>query len=170
MSKTEKDRLAVEGDPAMQGLDRLVGTWRVAGEAEGEVSYEWLEGRHFLLQRVDLVQFGQRTTGIEIIGRERPFGAEEPGEDVRSRYYDNLGNTFDYVYDLEGEQLTIWGGERGSPAFYQGLSARTATRWPAPRCTRAAAATRPRPRGSDRRRRGTVLGGRQGAPRAHASE
>jgi len=24
------------------------------------------------------------------------------------------------VYELEGETLTIWGGEKGSPAHYQG--------------------------------------------------
>jgi hypothetical protein len=41
-------------------------------------------------------------------------------EDIKSRYYDNQGNTFDYVYELEGDTLTIWGGERGSPAFYEG--------------------------------------------------
>jgi hypothetical protein len=31
-----------------------------------------------------------------------------------------LGNTLDYVYELEGDTLTIWGGEKGSPAYYQG--------------------------------------------------
>jgi hypothetical protein len=24
------------------------------------------------------------------------------------------------VYELEGDTLTIWGGEKGSPAYYQG--------------------------------------------------
>jgi hypothetical protein len=49
-----------------------------------------------------------------------PFGADEPSEDIKSRYHDNQGNTFDYVYELEGDTLTIWGGQRGSPAYYRG--------------------------------------------------
>lgn len=120
MAQARERRPHAEGDPVMRGLDRLAGTWAVSGGAEGQVTYEWLEGRFFLIQRVDLEQFGQRSRGIEIIGRERPFGATEPGQDIRSRYYDNHGNTFDYVYDLDGDVLTIWGGERGSPAFYRG--------------------------------------------------
>ena len=120
MARAAERQPGAEGDPIAQRLDRLVGTWRVSGEAEGQVTYEWLEGRFFLIQRVDLEQFGQPSRGIEIIGRDRPFGATEPGADIRSRYYDNHGNTFDYVYELEGDTLTIWGGERGSPAFYRG--------------------------------------------------
>jgi hypothetical protein len=107
-------------DPALKRLGRLVGRWGVSGEARGEVTYEWMEGGFFLVQRVDLQQFGQSSKGIEIIGRERPFGADKSSEDIRSRYYDDQGNTFDYVYELEDDTLTIWGGERGSPAFYKG--------------------------------------------------
>jgi hypothetical protein len=116
----ESTERTVTPDPALKSLDRLVGTWRISGEAQGEVTYEWMEGGFFLIQRVDLEQFGQRNRGIEIIGRERPFGAEQPSEDIKSRYYDNQGNTFDYVYELEADTLTIWGGEKGSPAYYKG--------------------------------------------------
>jgi hypothetical protein len=31
-----------------------------------------------------------------------------------------MGDTLDYVYELAGNTLTIWAGEKGSPAFYQG--------------------------------------------------
>ena len=34
--------------------------------------------------------------------------------------YDAEGNTLDYVYEIEGDTLTIWGGEKGSPAFFRG--------------------------------------------------
>jgi len=61
----------------------------------------------------------RRSRASRIIGHERPFGAE-PGEDIKSRFYDNTGNTLDYVYELEGDTLTIWGGEKGSPAYYRG--------------------------------------------------
>jgi hypothetical protein len=108
-----------EPNPDLKGLDRLVGTWEVSGGAQGKATYEWMEGGFFLVQRVDLEQYGQSVKGIEIIGHERPFGAE-PSQDIKSRFYDNTGNTLDYVYELEGDTLTIWGGERGSPAFFKG--------------------------------------------------
>jgi hypothetical protein len=106
-------------EPDLESLDRLVGTWEVSGGAQGRAAYDWMEGGFFLIQRVDLEQYGQKIKGIESIGHERPFGAE-PSEDVKSRFYDNMGNTLDYVYELEGDTLTIWGGEKGSPAYYRG--------------------------------------------------
>ncbi|MFD0900389.1 hypothetical protein [Actinomadura sediminis] len=105
--------------PELKALDRLVGTWRVTGGAEGTVRYEWMPGRFFLVQHVELTQFGEPVTGMEVIGNLRPFG-EPAGTDVVSRYYDSVGNTFDYVYELEGDRLTIWAGAKGSPAYFQG--------------------------------------------------
>jgi hypothetical protein len=106
-------------NPDLKKLDRLVGTWGVSGGAQGQVTYQWMEGSFFLIQHVDLEQYGQKSKGIEIIGHERPFGAE-PCADITSRFYDSLGNTLDYVYELEGDTLTIWGGQKGSPAYYKG--------------------------------------------------
>jgi hypothetical protein len=105
--------------PELKALDRLVGTWQVTGGAEGTVRYEWMPGRFFLVQHVELTQFGEPVTGMEIIGNLRPFG-EPTGADVVSRYYDSAGNTFDYVYELEGDTLTIWAGAKGGPAYYKG--------------------------------------------------
>ena len=106
-------------NPDLRSLERLVGTWTVAGGAHGQVTYQWMAGGFFLLQHVELEQDGQQTKGIEIIGHQRPFGAE-PSQDITSRFYDSLGNTLDYVYELEGDTLTIWGGQKGSPAYYTG--------------------------------------------------
>lgn len=108
------------GDPEMAALERLVGTWKVTGGAEGTVTYRWLTGGHFLIQDVELEQYGERIEGVEMIGRERPYGAEEPSADIKSRFYGNKGDTLDYVYELEGEVLTIWSGKKGSPAYYRG--------------------------------------------------
>ncbi|MFJ6262905.1 hypothetical protein [Rhodococcus erythropolis] len=104
---------------AVMALDRLVGEWTVSGGAEGVIRYEWMAGRFFLLQHVELEQFGQAITGIEVIGQLRPFG-EPAGTDVVSRFYDSMGNTLDYVYELEGDKLTIWAGAQGSPAYFTG--------------------------------------------------
>jgi hypothetical protein len=110
--------------PDLEGLgSRLVGTWELSGDVRGRVTYEWMERGFFLIQGVDLGhQDGQRITGIEVIGRSRPSRAE-PSEEVKSRFYSNTGDTLDYVYDLEGDILTIWAGERNSPAYYRGTFA-----------------------------------------------
>jgi hypothetical protein len=110
---------AAKPNPDMEGLNKLVGTWNVTGGAQGQVTYEWMEGGFFLLQHVDLEQDGQRLKGIEVIGHEQTFGAP-PSQDIKSRKYDSIGNTLDYVYEVVGDTLTIWGGERGSPAYYKG--------------------------------------------------
>ena len=104
---------------ALGRLDRLVGTWNVTGGTKGLITYAWMKGGFFLLQHIDMVSDGRPITGMEVIGHLQPFGAE-PSADIHSRYYGSQGETFDYVYEIEGDTLTIWGGERGSPAYYQG--------------------------------------------------
>jgi hypothetical protein len=106
-------------NPDLKNLDRLVGTWKVSGGAQGQITYEWMEGGFFLIQHIDMESDGRKIKGIEIIGHVRLFGAE-PSQDIKSRYYGSTGETFDYVYELEGDTLTIWGGEKGSPAYYKG--------------------------------------------------
>ncbi|MFG1815282.1 hypothetical protein ACGFIF_16055 [Kribbella sp. NPDC049174] len=103
----------------LKRLDRLVGTWEVSGGAIGTTTYEWMDGGHFLIQRGLLEQHGHQVRFTEMIGHEHKFG-EEPGTDIQSRVYDAEGNTLDYVYELEGDVLTIWGGFKGSPAYFRG--------------------------------------------------
>jgi hypothetical protein len=96
-------------------MERLIGTWNVTGEAEGTVTYEWTEGG-FFLQHVNLGGTG----GLEVIGHLHEYG-KDPSPDIRSRYYGfSEGETLDYTYEISGVTLTIWMGERGSPAFYEG--------------------------------------------------
>lgn len=113
----EQQTRPVAGPSAdLRTLDRLIGTWTVSGEAQGTVTYEWAEGGFFLFQHVDLG--GSR--GLEVIGHERRYG-QEPSVDIRSRYYGfGEGETLDYTYEIKGDTLTIWMGERDSPAYYEG--------------------------------------------------
>ena len=107
-------------NPDLNSLDKLVGTWKVSGpDIKGKVTFEWMEGSFFLIQHFDFIQGGHKVKGMEVIGHLQPFG-EEPSKDIRSRIYDTMGNTFDYTYEVNDETLTIWGGEKGSPAYYEG--------------------------------------------------
>jgi hypothetical protein len=120
MSDGQQSTNAPQPSAVMKRLDVLVGTWTISGDAEGQVTYEWLDGGFFLLQRIDINHSGHRVKGLEVIGHERLFGASESSSDIKTRVYDSEGNTLDYVYELEGDTLTIWGGQKGSSAYYKG--------------------------------------------------
>jgi hypothetical protein len=96
-----------------------VGRWSVSGEAEGETTYEWMDGGFFLIQRGRLDHGGSKHAFIEMIGFERGFGATQPAADITSRVYTAEGDTLDYTYEVDDETVTIWGGARGSPAAYR---------------------------------------------------
>src|SRR6478752_6534376 len=49
-------------NPELKRLERLVGTWKVFGpEIDGQVTFEWLDGGFFLVQRFDLDHNGHNT-------------------------------------------------------------------------------------------------------------
>ena len=75
---------AWRADPEVQALDRLTGWWQVSGGATGRVAFERMNGGFFLVQRVDLEQFGQPVTGVEVIGRGRDFGSAPSGTSDRA--------------------------------------------------------------------------------------
>jgi hypothetical protein len=107
----------------MQRLSqKLVGKALLSGGVTGTSHCELMEGGFFLLQHIDITQNGMHIKGIEIIGHLKAFGAE-PTAEIHSRFYDNNGNTLDYTYELseDGQKLTVWGGEKGSPAYYEGI-------------------------------------------------
>lgn len=97
----------------------MIGKWKLSGDTEGIIVYEWMEGGFFLIQHVDFQLFGHRVKAIEILGHLQPFG-KAPSTDIRSRIYDSVGNTFYYVYEITEDTLMIWGGEKGAPAYFKG--------------------------------------------------
>jgi hypothetical protein len=121
MTTTESPMPEARPHPDLDGLHRLVGTWRLSGEAQGTIEYEWAEGGFFLLQHVDIVHDGKRISGIEIIGRQyRLVG--EPSAEIASRFYSYLdGLTLDYTYELWDDTLTIWFGDRESSHYYRAV-------------------------------------------------
>ncbi|MDZ4765978.1 MAG: hypothetical protein SGI73_15640 [Chloroflexota bacterium] len=117
---TQSPMQTAQPSPALESLGVLVGTWTLSGETSGTVRYEWLDGGFFLIQHVDLELHGNKSRGMEIIGHLREFGSNAPSADIKSRFYGSGGETFDYVYELDGDTLMIWGGEKGSPAYFKG--------------------------------------------------
>jgi hypothetical protein len=104
----------------LKGLgDRLVGTWKVSGEIEGETSWEWMDGGFFLIQRGWTRRERVDQTYMQIIGHDRMPGSE-PAEAISGRLYTNHGDTLAYACELEGDTMTIWMDEKGSPAVYTG--------------------------------------------------
>lgn len=105
---------------SLKSLERLVGTWKLTGDATGRTWFEWMKGGRFLLQEVDMRHAGRRIQGLEVIGHLQRIG-EKPTKDIRSRFYSaNDGLTLDYVHELTGDRYTIWFGERGSNSRFVG--------------------------------------------------
>jgi hypothetical protein len=120
---SEDETMTDAGPPASAGLralDRLVGVWQVTGDAQGTSRYEWMEGGHFMVQHFDLVHGGHAIKGMEVIGYLKGLDGQ-PSEEIVTRVYSALdGLTLDYVYELDGDTLTIWGGRKGSESFFTG--------------------------------------------------
>jgi hypothetical protein len=113
--------------PSLRTLDVLVGTWQISGPGhDGTVTYEWMEGDHFLIQHVNLIQDGRATTGVEYIGYDAESGT------LKSHFFGSTGDILEYVYEVTDRELTIWFGQPGSPARYRAPSPRTAPAPPAP--------------------------------------
>jgi hypothetical protein len=105
-------------NPGLKALDKLVGTWTVSGEASGELTYEWLDGRFFLIARGDFEQAGRRTKHMEIIGYDRTLGGET-SDVMTSRLYTDQGDTLSYTHEIDEKGVTSWFGEKGSPSVFK---------------------------------------------------
>jgi hypothetical protein len=122
--------------PGLKVLERLVGTWKVSGEVEGETSYEWMDGGFFLIARGVLDQGGTVTRHMEIIGYDHPPEAGEPARVLTSRLYTSGGNTLSYTHEVDDKTVKSWYGPKGSPAFFEaewspdGDSLTGAWQWP----------------------------------------
>ncbi|GAB3226995.1 hypothetical protein [Spirosoma arcticum] len=94
----DKSEQPVEPNSALRSLDRLVGTWQVSDEAQGQITFRWMEGGYFLIQEVDL---NGGAKGIEFIG----YDAES--KTLKSHYFNNTGNLLEYTYKTEGKAYTV---------------------------------------------------------------
>lgn len=104
----------------LQSLEKLIGSWAITGEAQGHSTYEWAEGGFFIIQHLDFVQADKRMHGMEFIGHEKKLN-QAPSPDIKTSLYNFAdGMIWNYTYELIGNNLTIWAGDRDSPAYFKG--------------------------------------------------
>jgi hypothetical protein len=103
-------------DPALEPFDALIGTWAteathplVDAVVPGTITFEWLEGGHFLVQR-SRNEHELFPDAISIIG------APETGDGLVMEYFDSRGVRRTYGISLEDGVLRIW---RDAPGFDQ---------------------------------------------------
>ncbi|GAB3896095.1 hypothetical protein GCM10029964_076960 [Kibdelosporangium lantanae] len=99
----------------MRTLDRLVGTWTITGDTlTGRTTFEWLPGGFYLVQHFEANHAGRAIDAVEYIG------FDEDTRTLRSHMMDNAGSNFTYTWQLDGDVLAIWFGEKGSDNFFTG--------------------------------------------------
>jgi hypothetical protein len=107
-------------DPALEPFDALIGTWAteathplVDAVVPGSVTFEWLEGGHFLVQRSHN-EHELFPDAISVIG------APEAGGGLVMEYFDSRGVRRTYGISLDDGVLCIW---RDATGFDQRYSA-----------------------------------------------
>ena len=104
----------------LEPFDALIGTWSTQathpqfdGVVPGSVTFEWLEGGHFIVQRShnDHEAFPDAICVI---------GAREDGDGLVMEYFDSRGVRRTYGVALDDGVLRIW---REAPGFDQRFSA-----------------------------------------------
>ena len=107
-------------DPTLQPFDALIGTWATEathpafeGVVQGSMTFEWLAGGHFLVQR----SHNEHDDFPDAIG---VIGAPEDGDGLVLEYFDSRGVRRTYGVSLDDGVLRIW---RDHPGFEQRFSA-----------------------------------------------
>ena len=109
-----------ERDSALEPFDALIGTWAteaihpmVDAVVPGSITFEWLEGGHFLVQR-SRNEHELFPDAISVIG------APESGDGLVMEYFDSRGVRRTYAVSLDDGVLRYW---REAPGFDQRYSA-----------------------------------------------
>jgi hypothetical protein len=109
-----------DGDPALAPFEALIGSWAteathpsVDAVVPGEITFEWLEGGRFIVQR----SRNDHELFPDAIG---VIGAPESGDGLVLEYFDSRGVRRTYGTSLEDGVLRFW---RDHPGFDQRFSA-----------------------------------------------
>ena len=116
----ERLRDMSERDPALAPFDALIGTWdteathpQFDGVVPGRITWEWLEGGHFVVQR-STNEHELFPDAICVIG------APEHGDGLLMEYFDSRGVRRTYGVAIEDGVLRWW---RPHPTFAQRFEA-----------------------------------------------
>ena len=114
MSTANSEMSIQQGPPAPASalalLERLRGTWDLIGRTldstetniSGRTVFEWLPGKFFLQQTIELTFMGMPIKSHELIGYDPATGK------FSSSVYSNMwGQPIPYIWEVEGENLTI---------------------------------------------------------------
>lgn len=109
-----------DADPAMAPFDALIGTWNTQAThpafdrvVPGWSSFEWLEGRHFLVIR----SHNEHELFPDAI---LVVGAPEAGDGLVAEYFDSRGVRRTYAASLDDGTLRFW---RDAAEFAQRFAA-----------------------------------------------
>ena len=109
-----------ERDGALEQFDALIGTWateathpQLDAVARGTTTFEWLEGRRFVIQRIHNEE-EMFPDSISVIG------PPEDGDGLVMEYFDSRGVRRTYAIALEAGVLRMW---RDHPTFAQRFEA-----------------------------------------------
>jgi hypothetical protein len=109
-----------ERDPALEPFDALIGTWAteathpmVDAVVPGTITFEWLEGGHFIVQR----SHNEHELFPDAIC---VIGAPETGDGLVMEYFDSRGVRRTYGISLEDGVLRMW---RDAAGFDQRFAA-----------------------------------------------
>ena len=76
-----EDQQSPHPDPALNALDIMVGAWDLKGrdfvtneKISGQSTFEWIEGRFFLVHSFNFDYTGRRIAGVEYIGYDEKSG------------------------------------------------------------------------------------------------
>jgi hypothetical protein len=94
---------------SLDRLEALVGQWKMEAPFDARTTFEWLEGKFFLLQRF-VTDHPAAPSGIAIIA------ANEGRETFSQHYYDSRGVARVYQMSLDGGVWRVW---REEPGFWQ---------------------------------------------------
>jgi hypothetical protein len=109
-----------ERDPALEPFDELIGTWATEAThpmvdvvVPGTVTFEWLEGGQFIVQR----SHNEHELFPDAIC---VIGAPETGDGLVMEYFDSRGVRRTYGISLDDGVLRMW---RDAPGFDQRFAA-----------------------------------------------
>jgi hypothetical protein len=100
---------------ALLSLARFEGSWRLSGpKMTGAVTFEWFDGGFFLVQRGWVKVRGREVHFVEYIGYD------EARKACMSRLFDNFGDRFAYEWEVDGDDICISFGQKGSGNSFTG--------------------------------------------------